>query len=457
MARRIPLPRLTRSQRTARWQRERRQQAIIVTAFSAVLFFVVGLIAWAASDRFYQENLKPALRFEGRAVAMRDYNRELKYQLTRFYQEFGVPPGYENDPQLAEYKTSYERTALDSLVEYAVLDTEARAQGISITPDAVEARYEQDWSQYRSRHILILVNKDAEDPTLEANTALAKAVAIRDQLREDPMNQELWNRVAEAQSQDPGSSTSGGELGWAGKGQFVKEYEDVARTISIGEISEPVKSEFGYHVIQVQERRGPPDHDTVKRWLAAGFSEDDVRQHVRYELLRDEFTKRRQELGVTSPTAQIRLAMIQVASPRPTAGDFESFTQQLKKIADINAALDKGEKDFADIAKEFSEDSATKEKGGEIGWVARGMLTETNPASKGLIETELFALDTGARSQQYNLLTTTTWYKVLEKSDSRDLDDDQKTKLKDNAYKYWLNQQKKAHDVLRLIPGLEFD
>ena len=37
------------------------------------------------------------------------------------------------------------------------------------------------------------------------------------------------------------------------------------------------------------------------------------------------------------------------------------------------------------------------------------------------------------------------------------LSDDQKKKIKDNAYAYWLNQQKKAHDVLRLIPGLEFE
>jgi len=46
---------------------------------------------------------------------------------------------------------------------------------------------------------------------------------------------------------------------------------------------------------------------------------------------------------------------------------------------------------------------------------------------------------------------------VIEKNDSRDLDDAQKKTIKDNAYTYWLNQQKKAHDVVRLIPGLEFE
>jgi hypothetical protein len=72
-------------------------------------------------------------------------------------------------------------------------------------------------------------------------------------------------------------------------------------------------------------------------------------------------------------------------------------------------------------------------------------------------EKELFTLDAGKVSQQHNSLTTTTWYKVTEKSDSRDLDDTQKKTLTDNAYQYWLNQQKKAHDIVRLIPGLEFE
>src|SRR5919197_2666366 len=73
MARRIPLPRLTRRQRLARWQRERRQQALYVVIFSGVLFFVVGLVAWAASDKYYQDNLKPALRIDGAAVPVRDW------------------------------------------------------------------------------------------------------------------------------------------------------------------------------------------------------------------------------------------------------------------------------------------------------------------------------------------------------------------------------------------------
>ena len=450
MARRIPLPRLTRRQRTARWQRERRQQAIIVTVFSAVLFFVLGLVSWAASDSYYQSNLKPAMKFDGAVVPMRDWTTERKYQLARFYVEYGVPPGYENDPQIAEQKASYDRTALDTLEEYAILDAQAKSEGITVSPADAEARYQDDFSQFRSRHILITFDSAATDKALDEANALAKATAIRDQLRQDPDNQNLWNQLAKDNSQDPGSASSGGELGWVGKGQFVKPFEDAAKALQIGQISDPVKSDFGYHVIQVEERRGPAENEVVKAWFAAGFTEADIKRHAQHDILRDMFTKRQQDRGVVSPTAQVHVAQIQVGTPRPVGGDFQAFTDQLKKVADIGKALDAGT-DFGEVAKQYSEDSATKDQGGDMGWIARGMLTDLSA------ENELFTIEPGKLSQQHNGLTFTTWYKVTEKSDSRDLDDTQKKAISDNAYTYWLNQQKKAHNVTRLIPGLEFE
>jgi len=450
MARRIPLPRLTRRQRTARWQRERRQQAVIVTVFSAVLFFVLGLVSWAASDAYYNQNLKPALKFDGRQIAMRDYATERKYQLARFYVEFGVPAGYEDDPQIAQQKATYDRSALDTLEEYAILDQQARADGVTITPDAVDARYEDDFGQFRSRHILITFDTAATDKALDEANALAKATAIRDQLRADPNNQDLWNQLAKDNSQDPGSAESGGELGWVGKGQFVKPFEDAAKALAIGQISDPVKSDFGYHVIQVEERRGPADNDVIKRWLESGFTVADIKRHTQHDMLREAFTKRQQDSGVTSPTAQVHLAQIQAATPRPVGGDFQAFTDQLKKVGDIGKALDAGT-DFAEVAKQYSEDTGTKDQGGDMGWIARGMLTDISA------ENEIFNLAPGKLSEQHAGLNTTTWYKVIEKADSRDLDDTQKKTISDNAYQYWLNQQKKAHVIVRLIPGLEFE
>lgn len=64
--------------------------------------------------------------------------------------------------------------------------------------------------------------------------------------------------LAEEQSKDTGSASQGGDLGWFGKGVMVPEFEQVAFTLPIGEIGEPVKSQFGYHIIQVLGRQELP-------------------------------------------------------------------------------------------------------------------------------------------------------------------------------------------------------
>lgn len=432
----------------ARWQRERRQQTIIVTIFSAILFFTLGLVAWAASSRYYNDNLRPAMMFDGRSVSLREYKRELAYQYVRFYIDFQVPPGYENDPQVLAQKAEYEGVALNALVEEAILDAAARADGIEYDPSVIDAKYNEDFGEYNVRHILI--TPEGEDKELADQVALAKARAIADQLKQSPNDQTLWNELAKG-SDDTSNAESGGELGWVSKGQFVKEFEDAARAMAIGQVSDPVKTQFGYHILQVKERRGPTENEFVKRALSYGIPLEEIRSRARYELLREEYTRRAKESSVKSPTEQVRLAWIQVATPFPTAGsDFQQYSDQLKKVGAIGDEFDKGT-DFGEIAKQFSEDTDTKEKGGELGWFARGMLTQID------IENEIFKLDVGLRTIQHSDRSTTVWYKVLEKDPARALDDDQMKKIEDNAYTYWLNQQKKAHGVQKLVPGHELD
>jgi hypothetical protein len=174
----------------ARWQRERRQQTIIVTVFSAILFFTIGLVAWAATDRYYGENLKPALTFDGRAFAMRDYKRELGYQYTRFYVDYGVPPGYENDPQIQQQKATYEGGALEAMVEQAVLDREARADGVTITQQQIDERYERDFGEYHTRHILITPVGD-DEAVRDATTKMEERYLPAD-MRGPELDELLW-------------------------------------------------------------------------------------------------------------------------------------------------------------------------------------------------------------------------------------------------------------------------
>jgi len=71
--------------------------------------------------------------------------------------------------------------------------------------------------------------------------------------------------MARAHSQDPGSGSKGGDLGWVSPGQMVPEFEKAMDELEPGEISEPVKSRFGWHLIQAQERREQDDTEEHRR------------------------------------------------------------------------------------------------------------------------------------------------------------------------------------------------
>lgn len=449
MARRVPLPRLTQRQRMARWQRERRQQAVVVTVFTAILVFVLGLAAWAASDRYYTANVTPVAEVNGARIPKREFQQQLRSELVRLYHEYSVPPGLENDPQLTRIKAQYEELALERVVEHRVLDLAARDAGIATTPRQIDEQYDIEYGEFKVRHVLIQVPENAEDKEAADATAKAKARAVASQLREAPMDQDLWNKVAKESSEDPGSKDSGGELGFAGRGQYVTEFEDAIRSLAVGQVSDPVRTKFGYHVIQVQEKRAPADTDLVKRYQSYGYTVADLKAQARYEILRKEFERRQVAATASGPQEQVHLAKVFINVPSPTAGDFQSFTEALRKQSTVREAIDGG-KDFAEIAKESSDDPASKDKGGDIGWVTKGMITDPNA------ERLVFSTETGKTTEPVSTSKDWTVYKVLEKQAAREVSDDQKATITQSAYQYWLARQKKAYDVRKLI-GLSID
>jgi parvulin-like peptidyl-prolyl isomerase len=251
--------------------------------------------------------------------------------------------------------------------------------------------------------------------------------------------------VAKERSDDPGSKDSGGELGFAGRGQFVREFEDAVRALAIGQISDPIRTKYGYHVIQLEERRAPEQTDLVKRYFSYGFTATDLKAQARYEALRTEFGRRQEATLTTSPTEQVHLAKILVNLPSPAGGDYQGFLDALNRQTAVRQKLEAGT-DFAEVAKTSSDDTDSKANGGDIGWVSRGMLPD--PQAEELV----FGAEVGKVTEPVSTSRDWTVYKIVEKAPSRELTEDQKTKVEQSAYPYWLARQKRAYGIQTFGP-----
>ncbi len=126
-------------------------------------------------------------------------------------------------------------------------------------PDAELKKYydehQADMTQVHARHILIRfqgspVPAKPEQKELTDAEALAKIQAIRKRIA----GGEDFAEVAKKESDDTGSGANGGDLGTFGRGQMVPAFEEVAMATKPGELSEPVKTQFGYHLIKVESK-----------------------------------------------------------------------------------------------------------------------------------------------------------------------------------------------------------
>ena len=147
-------------------------------------------------------------------------------------------------------------------VNYVELNIEQIAEGVTVDPDVVRGLYDDNIDSYISpetrntRHILLSTNSTNDEEQLaKAQDLYAQLTAGAD-----------FATLAKENSQDPGSAPDGGSLGDVEAGVMVEEFEQAMFALSEGEISEPVLSQFGYHIIQVEKINGgkPQTFDEVK-------------------------------------------------------------------------------------------------------------------------------------------------------------------------------------------------
>ena len=111
-------------------------------------------------------------------------------------------------------------------------------------------------NQVHLRHILMKTTALADDATVQL-----KLETLRDRI----MRGEDFAGLAQTNSEDPGSASAGGDLGWAGPGSFAPDFEQRVLKMKDGEVSEPFRTQFGWHLVQMLGHRQYDNTDEVKR------------------------------------------------------------------------------------------------------------------------------------------------------------------------------------------------
>lgn len=143
-------------------------------------------------------------------------------------------------------------------IEYVVLDLDAVSKTIVPSEAELKSYYEQNAArlagteQRRASHVLINAGKAMSSADREK--AKAKAEALAAQLKKTPAT---FAEVAKKESQDAGSAPNGGDLDFFGRGAMVKPFEDVAFAMKVGDVSDVVESDFGFHIIKLVEVKSP--------------------------------------------------------------------------------------------------------------------------------------------------------------------------------------------------------
>ncbi len=161
----------------------------------------------------------------------------------------------------ADYKRAEARK-----VRLLVIDRQSQVPSAKVSDSEVKADYETHAANYTraeqrsARHILFKLPSGAADPARESVRDLAASVLARAQKGED------FAALARSMSQDSGSAAQGGDLGWFGRGAMVKPFDDAVFGTPPGQFAPLVETEYGFHVILVQDSRaaGTSSFDEVK-------------------------------------------------------------------------------------------------------------------------------------------------------------------------------------------------
>lgn len=196
-------------------------------------------------------------------------------------------------------------------VEYVEISSSQLPAPAAADEATLRARYEAEKTRFvapeqrRAAHILIATGSDAD-------AARAKAAALAGQARKGAD----FAQLAQANSDDPGSKDAGGDLGWVEKGVMVGAFEDALFAMKAGEITGPVQTEYGFHVLKLDEVKGGQGKpfEEVREQLAAEqlAADTEAAFNALTTKLVDEVYRNPTALG---PAAQAAGVALQTAGP----------------------------------------------------------------------------------------------------------------------------------------------
>lgn len=139
-------------------------------------------------------------------------------------------------------------------IEYVELNAANLPAPAAVDEATLRKRYQDEQSRFMepeqrlASHILIKLDAGADEATRKA--AEAKATKLAEQASQPSVD---FAALARENSEDPGSKAAGGDLGWVASGVMVKPFEDALFAMQPGEIKGPVKTDYGYHILQLRE------------------------------------------------------------------------------------------------------------------------------------------------------------------------------------------------------------
>jgi len=221
-----------------------------------------------------------------------------------------------------EVKEAWTSAHDQAALQFALFSIQQARQGIARPSDAevtafaassgarIEQYYKENPARFnkqarvKARHILVKVAEDAPQAEQEAARKKIDDLAARLKKGED------FAHLAEEYSDDPGSKAKGGELGFFGKGLMAKPFEDAAFKLKPGELSAPVRTQFGWHLIKVEAVEEPQV-----------VSLDQARPEIAREILEGDLAKERARKQAEAALARLRegqsFAQVFPAPPTP--------------------------------------------------------------------------------------------------------------------------------------------